>query len=68
MDPPEINIARATVLIISAEQSRPVLIAAIGKLFREHIDLLAHHLRADRFDARDFPGISATTQVTALNP
>ena len=63
-----LTIERATVLIISAEQSRPVLIAAIGKLFAS-TSICSRTICALTGSMREtFPGISATTQVTALNP
>jgi len=38
------------------------------KISNKHFDLLANNLRVDWLTRETFPGISATTQVTAVNP
>ena len=67
---PRLRILRtsATTLIISAEQRRPVLIAEIGKFLRSTV-ICSQTICALTGSMREtLPGISATMQVTALNP
>jgi hypothetical protein len=58
----------ATAEMISAEQSRPVLIAAIRKFFAS-TSICSRTIFALTASIREtFPGISATIQVAAVNP
>jgi hypothetical protein len=62
------RIALATAQIISVEQSRPVLIAPIWK-FSTSTSICSRTIPALTGSIREtLPGISATMQVTAVNP